>query len=171
MEMMNELLEKYFNGETSLTEEKELKHYFSTGNVVPEHEIYRPLFEVFELELTDAAISPLIKVIPKQRKIKQIWIKTFAFSGIAASIVLFLWVQLPQTTDNYAIINGKRIDNQEYVQKYAQKKLNYVNDMLKDGLKPMQRMNVVNQTLQPLNVIKETQDKMIEIEKTHTINN
>jgi len=38
-------------------------------------------------------------------------------------------------------------------------------------LKPMQRMKVVNHTLQPLNVIKETHDKMIEIEKTHIINN
>jgi len=171
MEMMNELLEKYFRGETSLTEEKELKRYFTTGNVVTEHEIYRPLFEVFELELNDTAQSPLLKVIPKQRKIKQIWIKTFAYTGIAASLVLLLWVQFPQTTDNYAVINGKRIDNQEYVQEYAQKKLNNVNEMLKEGLKPMQRMKVVNHTLQPLNVIKETQDKMIEIEKTHNINN
>ena len=171
MEMMNELLEKYFRGETSLTEEKELKRYFSTGNVVPEHEIYRPLFEVFELELNDTAQSPLLKVIPKQRKIKQIWIKTFAYTGIAASLVLLMWVQLPQNTENYAVINGTRIDNPEYVQRYAQKKLNYVNEMLKDGLKPMKRMNVVNHTLQPLNVIKETQDKMIEIEKTHNINN
>ena len=171
MEMMKELLEKYFRGETSLSEEKELKHYFSKGDVVPEHEIYRPMFEVFDLELNDKASSPLLKVIPKQRKIKQIWIKTFAFTGIAASLVLLMWVQLPQTTDNYAVINGTRIDNQEYVQRYAQKKLNYVNEMLKDGLKPMQRMKVVNQTLQPLNVIKETHDKMIEIEKTHIINN
>ena len=171
MEMMKELLEKYFRGETSLPEEKELKHYFSNGNVVPEHEIYRPLFEVFELELNDKATSPLLNVIPKQRKIKQIWIKTFAFTGIAASLVLLMWVQLPPTTDNYAVINGTRIDNQEFVQRYAQKKMNYVNAMLKDGLKPMQRMKVVNHTLQPLNVIKETHDKMIEIEKTHIINN
>jgi len=168
--MMNELLEKYFRGETSLTEEKELKHYFSTGNVVPEHEIYRPLFEVFELELEDIATSPLIKVIPKQRKIKQIWIKTFAYTGIAASLVVLFWVQLPRTTENYAVINGSRIDNPEFVQRYAQQKLNNVHEILKDGLKPMQRMNVVNHTLQPLNVIKETKDKMIEFDKIHNIN-
>jgi len=164
-------LEKYFRGETSLTEEKELKHYFSTGNLVPEHELYRPLFGVFELELNDTAITPLIKVIPKQRKIKHIWIKTFAYTGIAATLLLLLWVQLPRTSENYAVINGTRIDNQEYVQRYAQKKMNYVNEILKDGLRPMQRLNVVNHTLQPLNVIKETHDKMIEIEKTHNINN
>jgi len=168
---MNDLLEKYFRGETSLTEEKELKHYFSTGNLVPEHELYRPLFGVFELELNDTAITPLIKVIPKQRKIKHIWIKTFAYTGIAATLLLLLWVQLPRTSENYAVINGTRIDNQEYVQRYAQKKMNYVNEILKDGLRPMQRLNVVNHTLQPLNVIKETHDKMIEIEKTHNINN
>ena len=171
MEMMNDLLEKYFSGTTSLAEEKELKHYFSAGNIAPEHEIYRTLFEVFELELNDTALSPLIKVIPKQRKIKYLWIKTFAYTGIAASLFLLLWVQLPGTPENYAVINGTRIDNQEYVQRYAQKKMNYVNEILKDGLKPMQRMNVVNHTLQPLNVIKVTHDKMTEIEKTHNINN
>jgi len=171
MEMMNDLLEKYFSGTTSLAEEKELKHYFSAGNIAPEHEIYRTLFEVFELELNDTALSPLIKVIPKQRKIKYLWIKTFAYTGIAASLFLLLWVQLPGTPENYAVINGTRIDNQDYVQRYAQKKMNYVNEILKDGLKPMQRMNVVNHTLQPLNVIKVTHDKMTEIEKTHNINN
>ena len=168
---MNDLLEKYFSGTTSLAEEKELKHYFSAGNIAPEHEIYRTLFEVFELELNDTALSPLIKVIPKQRKIKYLWIKTFAYTGIAASLFLLLWVQLPGTPENYAVINGTRIDNQDYVQRYAQKKMNYVNEILKDGLKPMQRMNVVNHTLQPLNVIKVTHDKMTEIEKTHNINN
>jgi len=171
MEMMNDLLEKYFSGTTSLAEEKELKHYFSAVNIAPEHEIYRTLFEVFELELNDTALSPLIKVIPKQRKIKYLWIKTFAYTGIAASLFLLLWVQLPGTPENYAVINGTRIDNQDYVQRYAQKKMNYVNEILKDGLKPMQRMNVVNHTLQPLNVIKVTHDKMTEIEKTHNINN
>ena len=113
---MNDLLEKYFRGETSLSEEKELKHYFSTGNLVPEHELYRPLFGVFELELNDTAITPLIKVIPKQRKIKHIWIKTFAYTGIAATLLLLLWVQLPRTSENYAVINGTRNDTQEYVQ-------------------------------------------------------
>ena len=121
--------------------------------------------------MNDTALSPLIKVIPKQRKIKYLWIKTFAYTGIAASLFLLLWVQLPGTPENYAVINGTRIDNQDYVQRYAQKKMNYVNEILKDGLKPMQRMNVVNHTLQPLNVIKVTHDKMTEIEKTHNINN
>jgi len=171
MERMNSLLEKYFRGDTSLSEEKELKHYFSGENVAAEHEIYRALFDVFELEKTETALSPLNKVIPKQRKVKQIRIKVFAYTGIAASLLLLLWVQIPKSNENYAVINGTRIDNPEYVQRYAQKKMNYVNDILKDGLKPLQRMNVVNQTLQPLNEIKETHDKMIEIEKTHNINN
>jgi len=90
MEMMNELLEKYFRGETSLAEEKELKKYFSEGNVAAVHEIYRALFEEFRQELNETAKTPLKKVIPVQRKIKRIWIQTFAYTSIAATILLLV---------------------------------------------------------------------------------
>ena len=157
---MNDLLEKYFRGETSLTEEKELKHYFSTGNVVPEHEIYRPLFEVFELELEDIATSPLIKVIPKQRKIKQIWIKTFAYTGIAATLVVLFWVQLPRTTENYAVINGSRIDNQEFVQQYTEKKLSKVTTVFAKALKPMKSFEEIRENIEPIQNIPNIREKV-----------
>jgi hypothetical protein len=165
MEMMNELLEKYFRAETSLAEEQELKHYFSTGNVSPTHEIYRALFEAFEQERQDIAIEPLKKVTSNKRKVEIGWIKMVSYSGIAAAIVLAFWIQRPQQPENYAVIHGIRIDNPEYAQRYAEKKMNSVNEMLKEGLKPMQTMEAVKQGLQPLKKIKETHDNIIETEK------
>lgn len=41
---MKELLEKYFEGETSLAEEKQLMNYFQSENISPELEKYKPLF-------------------------------------------------------------------------------------------------------------------------------
>jgi len=168
---MNELLEKYFRGETSLVEEHELKYYFSIGNVYPEHEIYRVLFEEFEKEKQDIAFKPLKKVMIRKRKEKSSWIKMFSYSGIAAAVMLILWIQLPQQQANYAIMHGHRIDDQEYVQQYAQKRLNCVNEMLQKGLRPMKTMEMVKQNLQPLNKIEETQDKIIEQERINNINN
>ena len=171
MEMMNELLEKYFRGETSLHEEAELKQYFALGNIKKEHEPYRALFGVFETEKHDTAKAPLKKVAIKQNQVKTLWIKTFAYSGIAAALILALWIQRPQQNGDYAVIHGRRIESPEYAQQYAEKKMNSVNEILKDGLKPMKRMEMVKKNLQLLNKISETQDRINELEKTHTINN
>lgn len=158
--MMNELLEKYFRGETSLSEEKELKEYFSTGNVAAEHEIYRALFEEFRLELNETAISPLKIVIPKQKKIKLVWIRTFALTGIAATLLVLLWIRMPESSENFAIIGGNRIENPEFAEQYTAKKLNKVNSMLARSLKPMQSLDKVRDNMQPLQNLSDVKDKM-----------
>ena len=165
MEMMNELLEKYFRGETSLAEEKELKKYFSEGNVAAGHEIYRALFEEFRQELNETAKTPLKKVIPVQRKIKQIWIQTFAYTSIAATILLLVWIQFPQTKENFAVIGGNKIENPEYVQRYTEKKLSKVNNILARSMEPMKSFNKVRQDVEPLqnvrNKMNAIQNKLI----------
>ena len=44
---INNLLEKYFEGETSIAEEKKLKAYFNSYEVKEEHIEYAPLFGFF----------------------------------------------------------------------------------------------------------------------------
>ncbi|HEY6914961.1 MAG TPA: hypothetical protein VI413_09820 [Paludibacter sp.] len=164
MERINELLEKYFGGETTLAEEKELKRYFEAGNVAAAHEPYRALFGAFAQELEAKATNPLKKVLPKQQIVKRIWIKTFAYSGIAAAILLAVWIQRPQEQETYAVVAGSRIENTEYVQKYAEKKLNKVNQILRNSMKPMQSLETVRNSLEPMQKIGETREKLDEIE-------
>jgi hypothetical protein len=164
MEKMNELLEKYFRGETTLDEEKELKQYFTTGNVASEHELYRSMFITFGQELKQKAKSPLKKVLPKQRGVTRIWIKTFAYTGIAATILIALWIQRPQQSENYAIVAGNRIEDSEYAQKYAEKKLNKVNEILKNSMRSMKSMETVRHSLQPMQKVADTRRKLEEIE-------
>jgi len=164
MERMNELLEKYFGGATTLDDEKELKQYFASANVIKEHEPFRALFVAFGEELTEKAAEPLKKVMPKQRSIKRIWINTFAYSGIAATILIALWIQRPNQAENYAVVAGNRIEDPEYVQEYTEKKLNKVNEILHSSMRSTKSIETVRQSLQPMQKIAETSQKLEEIE-------
>lgn len=47
------LLEKYFEAETTIAEEKELRAYFASDEVAPQHEAYSPLFEHISASQTE----------------------------------------------------------------------------------------------------------------------
>lgn len=75
------LIEKYFQGETSLAEEKELRSYFSSSNVAPHLEQYKAMFGYF----SQAKLDEFTKEFPQQKISKKtMWI------SIAASTVILL---------------------------------------------------------------------------------
>jgi hypothetical protein len=165
MERINELLERYFKGETTLAEENELKQYFANGNIAPEHKPYSALFQAFSNELEERLIISPQKIIPKHQTIKRLWIKTFAYSGIAATILIAVWIQYPQQkNENFAVVAGNRIEDAEYAQKYAEKKLDKVNQILRNSMKPMQSIETVRRSLQPMQKIRDTKEKLDKIE-------
>lgn len=78
---IEKLLDKYFEAETSTAEEKELKNYFSSSDVAPHLEQYRPLFGYISQE----GSQQFEKSIPlKTKRHYAAWI------SIAASVVLML---------------------------------------------------------------------------------
>ena len=80
---IEQLLELYFEGETTSTEEKELQYYFSSSNVAPHLEQYKPLFNYF----FQSKKQEYLKEFPKQHKKRNLrWI------SIAASVVVLLGV-------------------------------------------------------------------------------
>lgn len=81
---IEKLLEKYFNAETSIAEEKELKAYFASQNVAPHLEQYRPMFGYF----AQAGTQQFEKTIPLQSK-KRSYV---AWLSVAASVVALIGV-------------------------------------------------------------------------------
>lgn len=76
-ERINDLIEKYFAGETSLEEEKILRGYFNGSNIDPRLLSYAPLFQFFEREKT--VVFPDAKM-PKFQETKTVNIQKQPFS-------------------------------------------------------------------------------------------
>lgn len=120
---IEELLNKYFEGETTCEEERQLRQYFAEG-MVPEHlEVYRPMFAFFDKEKESPEQLPLVKVADRnitsfRRRL------IFGFSGLAAGLLIILAIAgttryLNPTPKNYVIIDGECYTNAELVHEEA----------------------------------------------------
>ncbi|MDR0814750.1 MAG: hypothetical protein LBN37_03245 [Bacteroidales bacterium] len=108
------LLEKYFEGDTSTTEERELQAYFASGQVADSLKAYIPLFAFYAEEK---------QVTPPMRKTRTIrMISWLAAAGIAASIALFVFTRTGQSEYVY-IMDGVRLYDQQAALATADSKL------------------------------------------------
>ena len=55
------LLERYFDAETSLTEEQQLRLYFSEGNIPPHLQAYKALFDELDMPKAETKIGARAK--------------------------------------------------------------------------------------------------------------
>lgn len=156
MERADELLNKYFEGKSTLGEEKELKTYFKGENISEKHLIYKPLFLQFtaESEESSPSISPIHQAEkPKYRRNK---ILVLTISSIAACLLAIAVIRTPSQSDDYIISKGKRIDNPELAQRMAQKKLE-------------KSLAMVSRRLEPMETLGKVENKMEKIEKINQI--
>ena len=151
MEKINDLLERYFRGETNLQEENELKTYFSSGGVATEHQVYQSLFDAFaeEKKITKPSTA-------KPQKSYRIARWSMSISSIAAAVIFtMVWFLSAENTDTYIIINGIRINDAVYAQQYAEAKMTKVADIFDKSMQPVKKIESIQQSLAPLQKIEE----------------
>ncbi len=125
MELSNieKLLEKYFEGETTISEEKELKVYF-TRETVPSHlERYRDLFQYFSEESTVTATKELTLNTDRKRFV-------YTWIGIAASVALIAGVFLTRSTPS---TTADTFEDPEIALQETKKILNMVSQYMNEG--------------------------------------
>ena len=93
--VIDNLLKKYLDGETSLQEEARLRDYFCSGNVAPHLQEYVPLFAYFNVSREENFSGKIHFHKGKKR--------VYSWVGIAASIVLAagLFFQQPNETTEF----------------------------------------------------------------------
>ncbi|MDR2651860.1 MAG: hypothetical protein LBC68_06045 [Prevotellaceae bacterium] len=159
MEKINRLLDLYFAGETTITQEQELKQYFASQNVAAEHKIYQQLFETFEVEKSEKYHGNLPK-IKTQSTGKKPFITLIISTTIAASILLMTGIFQTSYDDSYVIINGKRINDSELALQIAQAKIKKISASLESGMKHVKSINKINENLKPLQKIGNIKNKI-----------
>ena len=80
---ITQILEAYFEGETTLAQEKTLRAYFVSDAIAQEHECYIPLFKGLQV----AKEETMVEVIRFPQQAKNRW-----WMGVAASAVIVLAV-------------------------------------------------------------------------------
>jgi hypothetical protein len=115
---IHDLLQRYFDGATSLNEERELQRFFAGKDIPGSLKTYQPLFAFFAEE---RAVKPPTRR-PSARTIRLNWT---IVTGIAASIAILFLVNLPKTQpDMYAYyIDGQRVYNEAAAIEAADDKL------------------------------------------------
>ena len=133
------LLDKYFEGNTSLKEEQEIKDFFKNNSELPENLIEtKAMFLFFQSEKeeqTELEFVPTARRKPK-KNLRKIY---YQVSGIAASIILL--ISILTYSDNseeqkiYAYINGKPIMNEQVAKMEAKRALLLVSSNFNHGTK------------------------------------
>ena len=133
---IDSLLNKYFEGETAVEEERTLRAYFNQENL-PEHlKELAPMFTFIDDERVALEalkeISETSPALTVTKKRKSIFSRSFYISAVAAACitsVLFLFSPGKNNSngsESYAWINGKRITDKEKIKMFAEKSLENV---------------------------------------------
>jgi hypothetical protein len=126
LDKIEKVLEKYFQGETSIAEEKELRVYFSSSDVAQHLEHYKPMFVYFGVE-KEQKFEKIIPLLAKKRYV--VWL------SIAASIVVLFGVITIVFTEDKAM--NKELgtyDDPEVALKETQKALAMLSSQVNVGI-------------------------------------
>ncbi|MCC8154765.1 MAG: hypothetical protein LIP01_11535 [Tannerellaceae bacterium] len=124
----DDLIHKYFEGETSCEEEKRLREYFNSGHVAEHLKIYIPLFTYFEQEINKEQKVTLRHPGRRKRIVTLL-------TGIAASLLILVvagigkWLSQPDDclcAGDYVVINGKCYKDKNIIKTYAVRALQEV---------------------------------------------
>ncbi|HEX8016141.1 MAG TPA: hypothetical protein VF465_12980 [Flavobacterium sp.] len=147
------ILEKYFQGETSIAEENELRDYFSSSNVAQHLKQYQPIFGYFsqvkqqksthkleDLDQTD-------KAIPLQTKKQNVgWLSIAASVVVLLGIGTYFYTSEKNTTPVVAQSELGTYDNPEKAFAETQKALALLSNNVNVGIESVQYIKEYEQS-------------------------
>ena len=164
IDQLRQMLERFYRGETTLEEEKELQAYFSSTKVAEEFIPDKDLFQSFKSGEETAAVPEDLnqKIIAsidraEEKAVRTRRISLFSLSGLAAGLLILIAVYL------FFLRNGDPVTflatNQQWSDTYedpieayesAKGAMMYVSAKLNQGTEELEHINQVRKTTEPL---------------------
>lgn len=148
------ILEKYFEGQTTLEEERVLKAFFSDGHVPPGLRKYESHFKYLVSESETSAGSrmstgnlpgsKIVDLFPRNKRSLVYWL-----SGVAAGIALIVTIFLK--SDPYVRQLESTYTDPELAYQEAKKVLLFVSSKLNNGTSDLERLGRLDQSVQHMN--------------------
>ncbi|WKL45766.1 hypothetical protein Q1W71_12430 [Flavobacterium pectinovorum] len=140
---IEDILEKYFQGETTIAEEKKLKEYFSSPNVAQHLEQYKPMFGYF----SQVKQQKSTQNIPlKTKKLNVAWLSIAASVVVLLSIGTYFYVSEKNTAPVVAQSELGTYDDPEEALKATQKALALLSNNINVGIESVQYIKEYEQS-------------------------
>lgn len=140
LDKIEQVLEKYFEGNTSVAEEKELKHYFASNQVAPHLEQYKTIFDYCQYAKQEK-FKDRISVNKNQLRVIK-WLPIAASVLLLASIGLIFY----KSNQKHEIQNVGTVNDPKVAFRETQKALDLVSKQLNKGLESVNYLNEYEQT-------------------------
>lgn len=140
LDKIEQLLEKYFDAQTSIEEENELKKYFSSSDVAQHLQQYKPLFG-YTIQARQEQFSAILPLKTNKRK-SIIWISAAASVIVLLGVSLFTYNHYNQPKSN----DLGTFDDPEIAYKETQKALAMISEHVNIGIGSMNYLNEYEQS-------------------------
>jgi hypothetical protein len=140
LDRIEKLIEKYFEAETSIAEEKELKEYFASSNVAQHLEQYKPIFG-YAVQAKQEQFKATIPLNTKKRN-SVVWLSVAASVVVLLGVSLFTYHHYNQPKSN----DLGTIDDPEVAFRETQKALAMISEHVNKGIGSMSYLNEYEQS-------------------------
>lgn len=150
---IKDLLQKYFEGQTTQQEEKLIESYFRNGNIDPELQDYKSFFDGLD-ELSDNGRNPQLEgeimdfILESEYrdKTRYRWLWQ-TVTGVAAAVIIVLggflfWQQQQKPDDTF------KNPQEAYV--YAEKTLQFVSEKYNKGFASLSKFDKLQKAAEPV---------------------
>ncbi|WP_026727575.1 hypothetical protein [Flavobacterium denitrificans] len=143
LDRIENILEKYFQGETTIAEEKELKEYFSSPNVAQHLEQYQPIFGYF----SQVKQQKSMQEIPLQTKKRNVaWLSIAASAVVLLGVGTYFFVSEKNAAPAVAQSELGTYDDPEEALAATQKALALLSNNVNVGIESVQYINEYEQS-------------------------
>ncbi|WP_264531168.1 hypothetical protein [Flavobacterium sp. N502540] len=137
------ILEKYFQGETTIAEENQLKEYFSSPDVAQHLEQYKPMFGYFS-QVKEQKSTQTIPLKTKKRNVA--WLSIAASAVVLLGIGTYFYTSEKNTTPVTAQTELGTYDDPEEALAATQKALALLSNNVNVGIESVQYIKEYEQS-------------------------